>query len=137
MGKSLGTKLGISGLALGLILYGVYSLVGTVQPYVTFKEAKERKGIVRVAVFIDHQTRRYDPQTGLLQFVARDTKGNRCTVSLSQVPPGGFEQSPMAVLIGQMQDGHFHAERAFIKCPSKYQGINEHGQGRTVTGSEE
>ncbi len=121
-------KMATAGLALILILYGLYTLIGTVQPYVTFKEALQRKGTVRVAVFIDHSTRRYDPATGLLQFAARDTKGNRCSVSLSEVPPGGFEQSPMAVLVGEMKDGTFHARRAFIKCPSKYEGIPEHGQ---------
>ncbi|MCS7223224.1 MAG: cytochrome c maturation protein CcmE [Armatimonadetes bacterium] len=128
MNANLIFKISVAGLAMGMILYGIYSLVGTVQPYVTFPEATVRRGTVRVAAFIDHKSRRYDPQTGLLKFVAKDTKGNACTVTLSQVPPGGFEQSPMAVLIGRMNDGHFHADRVFIKCPSKYQGIDEHGQ---------
>lgn len=111
----------------GLVGYGALSLRGAMQPYVSFAEAKKAKGTVRVAVFIDHRTRRYDPATGALEFVGKDTEGNTCTVRLNPnfVPPAGFEQTPMAVVIGRYRNSVFEADRMFIKCPSKYEGHPE------------
>ncbi|GBC98227.1 hypothetical protein HRbin17_00726 [bacterium HR17] len=110
--------------AFALLAYGVFSLRGAMQPYVTFAQAKQAKGTVRVAVFIDHKSRTYDAVTGAMEFMAMDTAGNKCLVRLNPrfVPPGGFEQTPMAVVIGRYQDRVFEADRLFIKCPSKYEG---------------
>jgi cytochrome c-type biogenesis protein CcmE len=118
--------------AIGLLAYGAFSLRGAMQPYVTFDQAKRLTGTVRVAVFVNHQTRRYDHETGAMEFEAKDTKGNRCLVRLNPnfVPPGGFEQTPMAVVIGRYRDGVFEADRLFIKCPSKYEGHPETGKGK-------
>ena len=62
-----------------LLVYAGYALFSSgsiVQPYVTFDKAREMKGTVRVAVFVDHKTRTYDHETGALEFMAKDTKGN-------------------------------------------------------------
>jgi len=37
----------------------------------------------------------------------------------------GFEQTPAAVVIGRYQNGVFEADRMFLKCPSKYEGMKE------------
>ncbi len=120
----------------GLAGYGAFSLRGAMQPYVSFAEAREAKGKVRVAVFVDHKTRRYDPETGALEFIGKDIKGNSCTVRLKPnfVPPAGFEQTPMAVVIGCYRDGVFEAERMFVKCPSKYEGHPETTKDKTTNG---
>ncbi|MGQ9463840.1 MAG: cytochrome c maturation protein CcmE domain-containing protein [Candidatus Fervidibacter sp.] len=115
---------------IGLLAYAGYALFSSgniVQPYVSFDEAKKMTGSVRVAVFIDHKTRTYDPESGSLEFEARDTKGKVCKVRLNPnfVPPAGFEQTPMAVIIGRYRDGVFEADRMFLKCPSKYEGMKE------------
>ncbi|MCS7187295.1 MAG: cytochrome c maturation protein CcmE [Armatimonadetes bacterium] len=112
---------------LGLLVYAGYALFSSgniVQPYVTFEEAKKMTGTVRVAVHIDHKTRTYDHETGALEFTAQDTKGAKCKVRLNPnfVPPAGFEQTPMAVVIGRYKNGIFEADRMFLKCPSKYEG---------------
>ncbi len=115
----------IGGLVL-LLLYGGYALFSgdIVQPYVGFDEAQKMSGTVRVAVFVDHSTRTYDKETGAMEFMARDTKGKVCKVRLnpSFIPPAGFEQTPMAVVIGRYRNGVFEADRMFLKCPSKYEG---------------
>ncbi len=123
-----------------LLIYAGYALFSSgniVQPYVTFDEAKEMTGTVRVAVFVDHKTRTYDQETGALEFMAKDTKGNTCKVRLNPnfVPPAGFEQTPMAVVIGRYRDGVFEADRMFLKCPSKYEGHPSlSGEGKTAAG---
>lgn len=121
-----------------LLVYAGYALFSSgniVQPYVTFDKAKEMTGTVRVAVFVDHKTRTYDHETGALEFMAKDTKGNTCKVRLNPnfVPPAGFEQTPMAVVIGRYKDGVFEADRMFLKCPSKYEGHIEVPEGSDKT----
>ncbi|MEZ8221421.1 cytochrome c-type biogenesis protein CcmE [Candidatus Fervidibacteria bacterium JGI MDM2 JNZ-1-D12] len=115
--------------------YALFSSGNIVQPYVTFDKAREIAGIVRVAVFIDHKTRTYDHETGALEFMAKDTKGNTCKVRLNPnfVPPAGFEQTPMAVVIGRYKDGIFEADRMFLKCPSKYEGRFDVSKGTDKT----
>lgn len=114
----------------GLLIYAGYTLFSSgdfIQPYVTFDEAKEMKGTVRVAVFIDHKTRTYNVETGAMEFMAKDHKGNVCKVRLNPnfVPPAGFEQTPAAVVIGRYRNGVFEADRMFLKCPSKYEAMRE------------
>ncbi len=121
--------LGAAGLVF-FVLYAGYALLSSgdiIQPYVGFEEAKQMAGTVRVAVFVDHKTRTYDMQTGALEFTAKDTKGATCRVRLNPnfIPPAGFEQTPMAVVIGRYKDGIFEADRMFLKCPSKYEGHPE------------
>ncbi|MER3500863.1 MAG: hypothetical protein IMHGJWDQ_000330 [Candidatus Fervidibacter sp.] len=112
---------------MGLVAYAGYALFSSgnlVQPYVSFAEAKRMTATVRVAVFLDHKTRTYDHKTGAMEFMARDTKGTVCKVRLNPhfVPPAGFEQTPMAVVIGRYRNSVFEADRMFLKCPSKYEG---------------
>lgn len=124
---------GLAALGLiGMVIYAGVSLRGAIQTYVTFAEAKEMKGTVRVAIFVDHKTRRFDPVTGALEFRATDTKGESCLVRFLGVPPAGFEQTPMAVIAGRYRDGIFEADQIFLKCPSKYEGmdIGREGEGK-------
>lgn len=115
----------------GLLIYGLFSLISALQPYVTFAEAKKIQGEVRVAVFVDHKTSRYDETKGALEFIAKDKKGETCSVRFAGVPPAGFEQTPMAIVIGRYQKGVFEAESISLKCPSKYEGLREmKGMGR-------
>jgi cytochrome c-type biogenesis protein CcmE len=114
----------------GLLVYAGYALLSQgniVQPYVSFEEAKKMTGTVRVAVFIDQKTRTYDHETGALEFMAKDHEGTVCKVRLNPnfVPPAGFEQTPAAVVIGRYRNGIFEADRMFLKCPSKYEGMKE------------
>lgn len=123
-----------------LLAYAGYALLSSgniIQPYVTFGEAKKATGTVRVAVFIDHKTRTYDQETGALEFMARDTKGEVCKVRLNPnfVPPAGFEQTPMAVVIGRYRNGIFEADRMFLKCPSKYEGMKDGNGGKDKVGN--
>ena len=41
------------------------------------------------------------------------------------VKPGNFEEATEIVAIGSYRDGAFHAEQLLVKCPSKYQGVDE------------
>jgi cytochrome c-type biogenesis protein CcmE len=41
------------------------------------------------------------------------------------VKPGNFEEAVQIVAIGRYQDDAFHAEQLLVKCPSKYQGLED------------
>ena len=41
------------------------------------------------------------------------------------VKPGNFEQATEIVAIGQYQNGGFEADQLLVKCPSKYQGLEQ------------
>jgi cytochrome c-type biogenesis protein CcmE len=54
------------------------------------------------------------------RFSMVDNKGEVKEVVLHKSKPQDFEKSEQIVLIGQMQDGTFHANDILMKCPSKY-----------------
>ena len=39
--------------------------------------------------------------------------------------PGNFNEATQVVAIGRYRDGVLEAEKLLVKCPSKYQGIEE------------
>ena len=47
------------------------------------------------------------------------------TVLYEGVKPGNFEEATQIVAIGSYSDGAFHANQLLVKCPSKYQGIED------------
>jgi len=69
----------------------------------------------------------YEPRINPDEFLFSmiDNKGVVKKVVLHKSKPQDFEKSEQIVLIGQMEDGNFHANDILMKCPSKY---NEAGQ---------
>jgi cytochrome c-type biogenesis protein CcmE len=51
--------------------------------------------------------------------------GETMTVHYSGVKPGNFEEAVQIVAIGSYQEGVFEAEQLLVKCPSKYQGLED------------
>ena len=41
------------------------------------------------------------------------------------VKPGNFEEAVPIVAVGRYDDGVFYAEQLLVKCPSKYQGLED------------
>ncbi|HID07112.1 MAG TPA: hypothetical protein EYP10_08175, partial [Armatimonadetes bacterium] len=66
-------------------------------------------------------TRRYNRKLHCWEFVLEDTAGVRARVRYRGTPPAGFENTPMAVVVGKFQNDIFEAERLLLKCPSKYE----------------
>jgi cytochrome c-type biogenesis protein CcmE len=54
-----------------------------------------------------------------------DEDGNTMTVHYDGVKPGNFEEAVQIVAVGSYRDGVFHAEQLLVKCPSKYQGLED------------
>lgn len=60
-----------------------------------------------------------DPNRFVFQLVDRNNEVK--TVVYDNPKPQDFERSEQVVVIGNMQDGQFVAEKILMKCPSKYQ----------------
>ena len=54
-----------------------------------------------------------------------DEEGKVLEVVYSGVKPGNFEEATQIVAVGSYSDGVFECEQLLVKCPSKYQGLEE------------
>ena len=121
--------------ALGLALVMMGLLAGwfvyqkNLTPYRSFREARETDATVQVHGTLTPGTSKYDGKE--LVFDIKDTDGSVMTVVYADVKPGNFDQARDVVAIGRYQNGTFHASKLLVKCPSKYQEMQEK-QGKTV-----
>ncbi|MBD3299001.1 MAG: cytochrome c maturation protein CcmE [candidate division Zixibacteria bacterium] len=106
---------------------GFTAFKGSLTPYVGFNEAKALDRPCQVMGDIDKENVNYDLEAGVLHFTIIDESGEELPVSYAGVKPGNFDQAMSVVCNGKFEDGTFHAERLLVKCPSKYQGLEEEG----------
>jgi cytochrome c-type biogenesis protein CcmE len=94
-------------------------------PYVSFDEAARSTRKVQVAGgLVENSTNYHDEQQKLLFAMVND-EGETMQVVYDGVKPGNFEEAVQIVAIGRYQDNAFHAEQLLVKCPSKYQGLED------------
>ncbi len=101
---------------------GIWSLVDTATPYVSFKQARTIQSRVQVLGIVERHSGVYDENTGIFSFYMKDESGDRIKVEFNGIKPGNFEQATSVVCIGQVRRGIFLASDLLVKCPSKYQG---------------
>ncbi|HVP40313.1 MAG TPA: cytochrome c maturation protein CcmE [Candidatus Saccharimonadales bacterium] len=115
----LGLALVLGGLLAGLTVYQK-----SLTPYRSFKEARETRGTVQVHGTLAPASAKYDGRE--LTFRIKDTRSaDEMEVVYTDVKPGNFDQARDIVAIGSFRDGAFHAEKLLVKCPSKYQELQE------------
>ena len=51
--------------------------------------------------------------------------GDTMTVLYKGIKPGNFEEAIQIVAVGNYDEGVFRAEQLLVKCPSKYQGLED------------
>lgn len=109
-------------------IVGFSAFRGTLTPYVDFAQARELNRSCQVMGVIDKENVRYDVEAGVLHFSISDDLGHILPVAYHGVKPGNFDQALSVVCSGRFEDGVFRAERLLVKCPSKYQGLEEQGE---------
>ena len=77
---------------------------------------------------IDKEQVSYDVAAGVLRFPIQDESGDRLMVQFAGAIPGNFEQAKSVVAIGRYRESRFEAEQLLVKCPSKYQGMEDEGE---------
>ena len=112
-------------LVVAFLAYGTTSFKSNLTPYVSFDEASQMGGKVQVAGGLVENSTTYLDATKELQFAMVHEDGNIMTVHYDGVKPGNFEEAVQIVAIGSYQEGVFRAEQLLVKCPSKYQGLED------------
>jgi len=112
-------------LVVAFLAYGTTSFKSNLTPYVSFEEASRSGKKVQVAGGLVENSTEYIDASEELQFDMVDEDGNTMTVHYNGVKPGNFEEAVQIVAVGSYSDGVFHAEQLLVKCPSKYQGLED------------
>jgi cytochrome c-type biogenesis protein CcmE len=112
-------------LVVAFLAYGATSFKSNLTPYVTFEEAMRKASKVQVAGSLVPDSTSYVEASEKLEFGIMDDDGTRMTVLYAGIKPGNFEEATQIVAIGSYRDSVFHADRLLVKCPSKYQGIED------------
>jgi len=63
--------------------------------------------------------------------LVEESTGAKMSVVYEGMKPGNFEEATQIVAIGTYRDGQFAADQLLVKCPSKYQGVDEDVESHT------
>ena len=110
------------------VALGAGAFRSTLTPYVSFQQARSTADAVQVAGKLLPGSDRFDPASSSLDFSIEDDHGDVMKVSYQGIKPGNFNDATQVVAIGRFRDGTFEAEKLLVKCPSKYQGIEDTGK---------
>lgn len=113
------------GLIGAFVAFGAGAFKSSLTPYVSFQVARTSGQAVQVAGSLVPASTRYDEARGRLLFTLADASGDTLPVAYRGPKPGNFEEATQIVAIGRYQGGTLEAERLLVKCPSKYQGVEE------------
>jgi len=115
-------------LVVAFLAYGTTSFKSNLTPYVSFEEASRSARKVQVAGGLVENSTVYVDESEELRFTMVEEDGDTMTVLYKGVKPGNFEEAVQIVAVGSYGDGVFHAEQLLVKCPSKYQGLEDNVQ---------
>jgi cytochrome c-type biogenesis protein CcmE len=115
-------------LVVAFLAYGTTSFKSNLTPYVSFEEASRSARKVQVAGGLVENSTEYLDETEELRFTMVEEDGDTMTVLYKGVKPGNFEEAVQIVAVGSYGDGVFNAEQLLVKCPSKYQGLEDNVQ---------
>lgn len=114
-----------------LLLFAGFSFSefkSSLTPYVPYAVAIETQRPVQVAGGLLSDSSSYDTETGNLHFTLIDEEDqSTLPVRYSGLKPANFEEAISIVAIGHYDASteEFAANKLLVKCPSKYQGIEE------------
>lgn len=114
-----------------LLLFAGFSFSefkSSLTPYVPYDVAIQSQRPVQVAGGLQPDSTLYDTETGLLHFTLVDEEDqSTLPVRYSGIKPANFEDAISIVAIGHYDTAtqEFAANKLLVKCPSKYQGIEE------------
>jgi cytochrome c-type biogenesis protein CcmE len=125
--------------AAGALSAGGYVFLTNSVPYVNVDQAiAQPNSQVHLAGEIQHDTARFDPASGILQFYLKDDVGKVMMVLYTGAKPANFDSAPKVSCSGYYAEGKFHADKMLVKCPSKYEsekGPSPHAAGASNEGA--
>jgi cytochrome c-type biogenesis protein CcmE len=118
------TIIGVAAI-IGFVAFGAGAFRSNLTPYVSFQQARATKDAVQVAGKLIHGSDSFDQTSSQLVFTLRDDKGDTMKVAYKGLKPGNFNEAKEVVAIGRFRGGVLEAEKLLVKCPSKYQGLED------------
>jgi cytochrome c-type biogenesis protein CcmE len=118
-------------LIVAFLAFGATSFKNNLTPYVSIEEAMKRQAKVQVKGALVPDSSEYVEASEQLRFGLVDENGKTMPVLYNGVKPGNFEEATEIVAVGSYHDGAFHADQLLVKCPSKYQGLDEQPKAYT------
>jgi cytochrome c-type biogenesis protein CcmE len=122
--RTLWTVLGV-GAIVGFVAFGAGAFKSNLTPYVSFEKARATASAVQVAGTLVEHSDSFDEANSRLVFTLADERGQQLQVAYKGMKPGNFNEATQVVAIGTYRDGVLEAEKLLVKCPSKYQGVEE------------
>lgn len=108
--------------------FALASFQESLTPYVSYEQARAADRVVQVAGGLSQGSSAYDGEEHRLYFDLLDeATGETLRVRYDGVKPANFEDAVSIVAIGAWEPGDeiFEANKLLVKCPSKYQGLEE------------
>ena len=101
---------------------------GALTPYVSYELARDAQRTVQVAGGLEKGSSAYDEVDGRLHFtLVEQETAETIRVRYEGVKPANFEDAVSIVAIGRFDTSsqEFAAKQLLVKCPSKYQGLED------------
>ena len=124
--RTLWTVVGVAAIV-GFVAFGAGAFKSNLTPYVGFDQARRSGDAVQVAGTLVQGSDRFDEASSQLLFEIRDPDGDVMPIAYKGLKPGNFNEATQIVAIGRFKGGALEAEKLLVKCPSKYQGVQESG----------
>ncbi len=122
--RMLWTVVGVAAI-IGFVAFGAGAFKSNLTPYVSFQQARTTKDAVQVAGKLIHGSDSFDQASSRLVFTLQDDHGDTMRVAYKGLKPGNFNEATQVVAIGRFHGGVLEAEKLLVKCPSKYQGLDD------------
>ncbi len=113
---------------IAFVAFGAGAFKSNLTPYVSFQQARATSDAVQIAGKLVHGSDSFDAASSSLTFSIQDEHGDVMRVAYKGLKPGNFNEATQVVAIGRYHGGILEAEQLLVKCPSKYQGIEEKAQ---------
>jgi len=110
---------------IGFVAFGAGAFKSNLTPYVSFQQARATKDAVQVAGKLIQGSDSFDQASSRLVFTLQDDHGDTMRVAYKGLKPGNFNEATQVVAIGRFHGGLLEAEKLLVKCPSKYQGLDD------------
>lgn len=118
------------------VIIGVIAIIGftsllmmnfseSISSYANFNEAAKRESAHVVGTWESSKDYGFSFEKKQFTFYMEDEKGNVRKVVYPKPKPNNFEQAVKIVVIGRMENGVFYANDMLMKCPSKYNTLEE------------
>ena len=122
--RTLWTILGV-GAIVAFVAFGAGAFRSNLTPSVSFQQARATKDAVQVAGKLVQGSDAFEESSSRLLFTLTDDHGDTLRIAYKGLKPGNFNEATQVVAIGRFHDGLLEAEKLLVKCPSKYQGVEE------------